>query len=212
MQYDSDELKNEIFFEELWISFDLEKSVKAEELEKHLVPLIKEKNFNFKEFIELFKDKLLVNDYSPCYDFDQKIYDFLRPYILDFPFRISVGALWGLDHGIDEVFYGNCFWDTDQWKEEHEDEELPQDFVDLMYFDDNETANPHEFLQDCEWVVNHDEETREWLKERYKEDGEEYDEEEIDEMTYDNFKRYWKEFAAVFPEAWKEFKSHVWGI
>ena len=201
--YSSDEIKESVSFEDLDITF----GSKVEDLENGLKPL-EEKGFNYTEFKNLFKAKVEFVGGGYWYPFDQKVYEFLRPFIPHFPFTVGISAIWCYYESMDMVFHGNTFWDSDTWKEENEGEELPEDFLDLLYFDDDETANPHEWLQDCDWVTDHEEEVKEWFTKRLDEEGEEYDE----DNTYDNFKRFWQEFKDAFPEAWKSFKDHVSSI
>ena len=203
--YSSDELKESVYFEELDVSF----GSKVEDLEDALKPLVKEKNFDYKKFKNLLTAKVEFVAGRYWYPFDQKVYEFLRPFIPHFPVAVGISAFWCYEESIDMVFYGAIYWDSD----EHKKNDLPQDFRDLLYFSDDsdDIGNPHEFLQDCNWVTDHEEEVKEWLKKRYKEDGEEYDDDELDDMTYDSFKRYWKDFKVEFPEAWKSFKDYVWG-
>jgi hypothetical protein len=115
--YSSDELKESDFFhfEDLYITF----GPKVEDLEDTLKPLVKEKNFNYNEFKNLFKDKAEFINEKPRYPFDQKVYEFLRPFIPHFPFSVEISALWCYDEGIDMVFNGTTSWNRYEWKEEN---------------------------------------------------------------------------------------------
>ena len=200
--------REEFEFDELKIKWGFKN---RKNFEDHIEKLKKKTDLNGKKLLEFFKDKEFFSDQdgekSYCIiDNDSEIfkaYDILRPFIPFLP-DLEFAIIWYTLNRFNNTIYGHFWWGYNYWKEQldDEDEQLPEDFLSLFDFDDDEieTAYPGEWFEN--WAEAHKAETKNWLAKNAttKYDGR-YDLED---------KEIWRDFARAFPQAWKEFANYVY--